>query len=99
MAAFGPPPGSTQRHPRRAQRQEGNPGPCIGTGEAEHLMAGPASLLPILHWTEEELRESGAIFDAQQLYNTIAILREGSGEEFLRQVFDLWVSKKATSEV
>jgi len=51
------------------------------------------------NWTEQELSESGAIFDAQRLYNTIVILREGSGEEFLRQVFDLWVSKKATSEV
>ena len=51
------------------------------------------------NWTEEELSKSGAIFDTQQLYNTIAILREGSGEEFLRQVFDLWLSKKATSEV
>ena len=51
------------------------------------------------NWTEQELSESGAIFDAQRLYNTIAVLRKGSGEEFLRQVFDLWVSKKATSEV
>jgi pimeloyl-ACP methyl ester carboxylesterase len=37
------------------------------------------------NWTEEELSESGAIFDAQQLFNTIAILREGSGEEFVGQ--------------
>jgi non-heme chloroperoxidase len=51
------------------------------------------------NWTEEELSESGAIFDAQQLYNTLAVLREGSGEECVRQAFDLFLSKKATSEV
>ena len=63
------------------------------------LIDQPPMLTSNPNWTEEELSESGAIFDAQQLYNTIAILREGSGEEFLRQVFDLWVGKKATSEV
>ena len=63
------------------------------------LIDQPLMLTSNPNWTEQELSESGAIFDAQRLYNTIVILREGSGEEFLRQVFDLWVSKKATSEV
>jgi non-heme chloroperoxidase len=51
------------------------------------------------NWTEEERSESGAIFDAQQLYSTLAILRDGSGEEFLRQGMDFWLTKKATPEV
>jgi non-heme chloroperoxidase len=63
------------------------------------LINQPPVLISNPNWTEEELSESGAIFDAQQLYNTLAVLREGSGEECVRQAFDLFLSKKATSEV
>jgi hypothetical protein len=51
------------------------------------------------NWTEEERSESGAIFDAQQLYSTLAVLRDGTGEEFLRQGMDFWLTKKATPQV
>ncbi len=55
------------------------------------------------NWNKEELIESGAVFDAQQLYSTIAILKNGSGDEYLRQGlgqgFDFWVSRDAISEI
>ena len=55
------------------------------------------------NWTKEELIESGALFDAQQLYCTLAILKNGNGEEYLRkgfgQGFDFWVSRNAMPEI
>jgi non-heme chloroperoxidase len=63
------------------------------------LINQPPVLTSNPNWTEEELSESGAIFDAQQLYNVMAFLRGGSGEVFLRKAVDSWLSKKATSGV
>jgi pimeloyl-ACP methyl ester carboxylesterase len=63
------------------------------------LIDQPPMLTSNPNWTEEECSESGAIFDAQQLYSTLAVLRDGSGEEFLRQGMDFWLTKKATPQV
>jgi hypothetical protein len=63
------------------------------------LIDQPPMLTSNPNWTEEERSESGAIFDAQQLYSTLAVLSDGSGEEFLRQGMDFWLTKKAASQV
>jgi non-heme chloroperoxidase len=51
------------------------------------------------HWTQQELEDSGAIFTAQQVFDTVAALRSREPEQVTRQVIDLSVTKHATSEM
>ena len=51
------------------------------------------------HWTQQELEDSGAIFTALQVFDTIAALRSREAEQVTRQVIDLSVTKHATSEI
>src|SRR3984893_18167921 len=51
------------------------------------------------HWTQRELEDSGAIFTAQQVFDTVAALRSKAAEQVIRQVIDGMVTQHATPEM
>src|SRR3984893_10739698 len=51
------------------------------------------------HWTQQELEDSGAIFTAQQVFDTVAALRSKAAEQVIRQVIDGMVTQHATPEM
>jgi non-heme chloroperoxidase len=51
------------------------------------------------HWTQQELEDSGAVFTAQQVFDTVAALRSKEAEQVTRQVIDRMVTRHATPEM
>ena len=51
------------------------------------------------HWTQQELEDSGATLNAQQVFDSVADLRSKEAEQVTRQVIDGHVTKQATSEM
>ncbi len=51
------------------------------------------------HWTQQELVDSGAIFTAQQVFDTVAALRSKEAEQMTRWLIDRMVTEHATSEL
>jgi non-heme chloroperoxidase len=51
------------------------------------------------HWTQQELEDSGAVFTAQQVFDTVAALRSKEAEQVIRQVIDRMVTQHATPEM
>ncbi len=63
------------------------------------LIDEPPFLTSDPHWTRQELEDSGAIFTAQQVFDTVAALRSKEAEQVTRQIIDRMVTKGATSEM
>jgi non-heme chloroperoxidase len=51
------------------------------------------------NWTQQELEDSGAIFTAQQLFDTVAALRSKEAEYVTRQVVDRGMAEHAAPEM
>jgi non-heme chloroperoxidase len=51
------------------------------------------------HWTQTELQDSGAIFTAQQMADTLAAWGSKEAEQIIRQVIDGMVTQHATPEM
>jgi pimeloyl-ACP methyl ester carboxylesterase len=51
------------------------------------------------HWTQTELEDSGAIFTAQQMVDTVAAVGSKEAEQITRQVIDGMVTQHATPEM
>jgi non-heme chloroperoxidase len=51
------------------------------------------------HWTQQELEDSGAIFTAQQVFDTVGALRSKKAEQVIRQAIDRMVTQHATPEI
>jgi len=51
------------------------------------------------NWTQQELEDSGAIFTAKQVVDTVAALRSKEAEQVVRQIIDGMVTQHATPEM
>jgi len=63
------------------------------------LVDQPPFLTSAPNWTQQQLEDSGAVFTAQQVFDTVAALRSKEPELVIRQVIDGMVTQHATPEM